>query len=102
MLFMLVLTPLGSGRINILTIAQWIQDQRDWLLAMGFGRRKTGTALLAQATIYRFLSALEQQVVALEKALQLWAKVGERHLQTQPIPNFSLYQKLGKLNCTLV
>jgi hypothetical protein len=40
MLFMLVLMPLGSGRINILAIAQWIQDQRDWLLAMGFGRGK--------------------------------------------------------------
>jgi hypothetical protein len=52
---------------------KWIEDQRDWLLALGFGRRKTGTALPAQATIYRFMWALEQQVVALEKALQLWA-----------------------------
>ncbi|RIH84806.1 hypothetical protein Mlute_01791 [Meiothermus luteus] len=41
---------------------------------MGFGRRKTRTALPAQATIYRFLWALERQVVALEKALQLWAR----------------------------
>ena len=48
---------------------KWIEDQRDWLLALGFGRRKTGTALPAQATIYRFMWALEQQVVA----LQLWA-----------------------------
>jgi hypothetical protein len=52
---------------------KWIEDQRDWLLALGFGRRKTATALPAQATIYRFIWALEQQVVALEKALQLWA-----------------------------
>ncbi|WP_337867283.1 transposase family protein [Meiothermus sp.] len=70
MLFMLVLMALGSGRTNILAIAQWMQDQRDWPLVMGFGRRKTRTALPAQATIYRFLWALEQQVVALEKALQ--------------------------------
>jgi len=51
-----------------------VEDQRDWLLALGFGRRKTATALPAQATIYRFMWALEQQAVALEKALQLWAR----------------------------
>ena len=37
-----------------------MEDQRDWLPA--------------QATIHRFIWALEQQVVALEKALQLWAR----------------------------
>ncbi|MER3484554.1 MAG: hypothetical protein C4332_16825, partial [Meiothermus sp.] len=31
MLFMLVLMALGSGRTSPLAIAQWIQDQRDWL-----------------------------------------------------------------------
>ena len=66
MLFMPVLMALGSGRTNVLAIAQWIEDQRDWLLALGFGRRKTATALPAQATIYRFMWALEQQVVALQ------------------------------------
>jgi len=45
MLFMPVLMALGSGRTNVLAIAQWIEDQRDWLLALGFGRRKTATAL---------------------------------------------------------
>lgn len=84
MLFMLVLMALGSGRTNILAIAQWIEDQRDWLLALGFGRRKTGTALPAQATIYRFLWALEQQAVALEKALQLWARDVLRGLGQHP------------------
>jgi len=54
MLFMPVLMALGSGRTNVLAIAQWVEDQRDWLLALGFGRRKTATALPAQATIYRF------------------------------------------------
>jgi len=66
MLFMPVLMALGSGRTNVLAIAQWVEDQRDWLLALGFGRRKTATALPAQATIYRFMWALEQQVVALQ------------------------------------
>jgi len=47
-----------------------VEDQRDWLLALGFGRRKTATAPPAQATIYRFIWALEQQAVA----LQLWAR----------------------------
>lgn len=84
MLFMLVLMALGSGRTNILAIAQWIEDQRDWLLALGFGRRKTATALPAQATIYRFLWALEQQAVALEKALQLWARDVLRALGQHP------------------
>lgn len=74
MLFMLVLMGLGSGRTNVLAIAQWIEDQRDWLLVMGFGRRKTGTALPAQATIYRFLWALEKEEAAVEKALKAWAK----------------------------
>jgi len=70
MLFMPVLMGLGSGRANVLAIAQWIEDQRDWLLALGFGRRKTATAPPARATIYRFIWALEQQAVA----LQLWAR----------------------------
>lgn len=74
MLFMLVLMGLGSGRTNILAIAQWIEDQRDWLLVMGFGRRKTGKALPAQATIYRFLWALEKEEQALERVLNAWAK----------------------------
>lgn len=74
MLFMLVLMGLGSGRTNILAIAQWIEDQREWLLVMGFGRRKTGRALPAQATIYRFLWALEKEEEALEKALKAWVK----------------------------
>ncbi|WP_170148353.1 transposase family protein [Meiothermus hypogaeus] len=74
MLFMLVLMGLGSGRTNILAIAQWIEDQRDWLLVLGFGRGKTGRALPAQATLYRFFWALEKEVEALERALQAWAK----------------------------
>jgi len=43
-----------------------VEDQRDWPLALGFGRRKTATALPAQATIHRFVWALEQQAVALQ------------------------------------
>ena len=53
MLFMLVLMALGSGRTNVLAIAQWVEDQRDWLLALGFGRRKTATALPAQAVLQK-------------------------------------------------
>jgi hypothetical protein len=41
---------------------------------MGFGRGKSGKALPAQATIYRFLWALEKQDEALEKAMKDWAK----------------------------
>ncbi len=84
MLFMLVLMGLGSGRTNIVAIAQWIQDQRDWLLLMGFGRGKTGRSLPAQATLYRFLWALEKEVEALERALKAWAKEVLRTLGQDP------------------
>jgi len=52
---------------------KWVEDQRDWLLAQGFGRRVGAKALPAQATLYRFVWALEQQVSALEAALKAWA-----------------------------
>ena len=52
---------------------KWVEDQRDWLLAQGFGRRVGAKALPAQATLYRFVWALEQQVSALEEALKAWA-----------------------------
>ena len=81
---MLVLMGLGSGRTNIVAIAQWIQDQRDWLLLMGFGRGKTGRSLPAQATLYRFLWALEKEVEALERALKAWAKEVLRTLGQDP------------------
>ncbi|MBO1438809.1 transposase family protein, partial [Meiothermus sp. CFH 77666] len=42
LLFMLVLMGLGSGRTNLLAIAQWVQDQRDWLLSLVLGRRASG------------------------------------------------------------
>lgn len=84
MLLMLVLMGLGSGRTNIVAIAQWIQDQRDWLLLMGFGRGKTGRSLPAQATLYRFLWALEKEVEALERALKAWAKEVLRNLGQDP------------------
>jgi hypothetical protein len=57
----------------VLAITQWVEDQRDWLLAQGFGRRVGAKALPAQATLYRFVWALEQQVSALEEALKAWA-----------------------------
>ncbi|MBO1436051.1 transposase family protein [Meiothermus sp. CFH 77666] len=57
LLFMLVLMGLGSGRTNLLAIAQWVQDQRDWLLSLGLDRRASGRALPAQATLYRFVWA---------------------------------------------
>jgi hypothetical protein len=47
MLFMLVLMRLGSGRTNVLAIAQWVQDQRDWLLSLGLGRHANSKALPA-------------------------------------------------------
>ncbi|GEM88550.1 transposase family protein [Meiothermus granaticius] len=83
LLFMLVLMGLGSGRTNVLAIAQWVQDQRDWLLSLGLGRRASGRALPAQATLYRFVWALEQQAAALEQALKQWAKAVWRVLQEQ-------------------
>ncbi|MBO1438560.1 transposase family protein [Meiothermus sp. CFH 77666] len=64
LLFMLVLMGLGSGHTNLLAIAQWVQDQRDWLLSLGLGRRASGRALPAQATLYRFVWALEQYAAA--------------------------------------
>lgn len=81
LLFMLVLMGLGSGRTNVLAIAQWVQDQRDWLLSLGLGRRASGQALPAQATLYRFVWALEQQASALEQAMKRWAKDVWRVLQ---------------------
>jgi len=69
MLFMLVLMSLGSGRTNVLAIAQWrISGTGCW--PWGLAEEKP----LRPCPIYRFMWALEQQAVALEKALRLWAR----------------------------
>jgi hypothetical protein len=65
MLFMLVLMSLGSGRTNVLAIAQWrISGTGCW--PWGLAEEKP----LRPCPIYRFMWALEQRVVA----LQLWAR----------------------------
>jgi len=73
-MFLLVLMAIGCGRTSPLAVAQWLEDEREWLLSKGFGGRAGGDALPAQATIYRFFWGLENKVEALEGALQAWAQ----------------------------
>ena len=73
-LFILVLMAIGCGRTSPLAVAQWLEDERQWLLAKGFGRREDAEAFSAQATIYRFFWGLEKSIEGLEAALQNWSK----------------------------
>lgn len=66
---------LGSGRTNILAIAQWAQDERSYLLNRLKLRNRYGEAKLpAQATFYRFFWSLSEQLGALQEALLAWAR----------------------------
>lgn len=73
-LFILVLMAIGCGRTSPLAIAQWLEDERQWLLAKGFGHREDAEALPAQATVYRFFWGLEKRIEGLETALQSWSR----------------------------
>lgn len=73
-LFLLVLMAIGCGRGSPLAVAHWIEDHREWLIEQGFGRGKDGHDLPSQATIYRFVWGLEENIEALETALSRWAE----------------------------
>lgn len=63
-LFLLTLLAIGCGRTTPLAVAQWIEDERVWLLSKGFGRRAGGDGLPAQATVYRFFWGLKEHALA--------------------------------------
>jgi DDE_Tnp_1-associated/Transposase DDE domain len=74
-LWTLVLLALSTRQENILAIAQWVEDQHDWLLNTVGLRTRSGQAKLpSQASLYRFLWSLEQDITALETALSCWAQ----------------------------
>jgi predicted transposase YbfD/YdcC len=75
-LWTLILLALMARQENVLAIAQWVQDQQDWLLHTVELRTRTGQSKLpSQASIYRFLWTLEQDITALETALTCWVQV---------------------------
>lgn len=73
MLTKLVLIAISAKPENILAMSQWLEDNQDELFALGIRDRKGKKCLPAQATVYRFFWALEEQIVALEQHLHGWA-----------------------------
>ena len=74
-LWTLVLLALSARQENVLAIAQWVQDQQDWLLNTVKLRTRTRQSKLpSQASIYRFLWNLEDNITALETALTAWVQ----------------------------
>jgi predicted transposase YbfD/YdcC len=70
----LVLMALCARQENILAISQWVHQHQDFLLNDLGVRTLQGEAKLpSQATLYRFLWSLEEQIGVLEKRLQQWA-----------------------------
>lgn len=73
MLCKLVLMAISAKPENILAMSQWLEDNREALFALGFRDRKGNKCLPAQATLYRFFWALEEQIASLEHHLHSWA-----------------------------
>lgn len=91
-LWTLTLLALTARQENILAIAQWVEDQHDWLLnSVGLRTRSRQAKLPSQASRYRFLWSLEQDISPLETALTRWAKA-----------LLSAYQSPGSLVCVKV
>lgn len=74
-LMLMCLMALGSGRTNILAIAQWIQDEEKYLLNTLKIRNRYGQRrLTAQATVYRFFWFLDTELEAMSEAMLSWGK----------------------------
>ncbi len=80
-LWLLVLLAIACRQENILAMAQWLEDQREWLLGTVKIRAVNGDGRLPkQATLYRFFWHLEAQIDELEAGLHEWAKAVLRAL----------------------
>jgi hypothetical protein len=74
-LILMCLMALGSGRTNILAIAQWIEDQRPYLLKeLGIRTRYGKRKLPAQATIYRFFWFLDAELESMSQVMLEWGR----------------------------
>jgi len=74
-LMLMSLMALGSGRTNILAIAQWIEDERKYLLNTLKIRNRYGERKLpAQATVYRFFWFLDAELEAMSAAMLAWGR----------------------------
>jgi hypothetical protein len=72
-LFIFMLLAIGSGSKNILAIAQWLEDQKAWLMRQGLTTRTGRKAVPKQATVYRFFWQLEERIETFEQAFSEWA-----------------------------
>jgi hypothetical protein len=74
-LMLMSLMALGSGRTNILAIAQWIEDEAQYLLNRLKIRNRYGEQRLpAQATVYRFFWFLDSQLESVSGAMLEWSR----------------------------
>ena len=84
-MFVFMLLAIGSGSKNILAIAQWLEDQKSWLMRQGLTTRTGRKAVPKQATVYRFFWQIEERIETFEDVFSQWAvavfkvlKPGER------------------------
>jgi hypothetical protein len=74
-LWLMALMAIACRCENILAIAQWVEDQDEWLLGKVKVRAVNGDGSLPkQASFYRFFWALEEQIETVEAQLYAWAK----------------------------
>jgi predicted transposase YbfD/YdcC len=74
-LWKLVLLALSARQENILAISHWVEDQKTWLLeTVGIRTRSGLRKLPSQASLYRFLWCLEQDIIKLEACLTRWVQ----------------------------
>lgn len=74
-LMLMCLMALGSGRKNILAIAQWIEDEQQYLLNQLKIRNRYGERKLpAQATVYRFFWFLDSELEAMSEVMLAWGR----------------------------
>lgn len=74
-LMLMSLMALGSGRTNILAIAQWIVDEEKYLLdVLKIRNRFNQRRLPAQATVYRFFWFLDDELEAVSRAMLDWGR----------------------------
>jgi hypothetical protein len=71
--FIFMLLAIGSGSKNILAIAQWLEDQKSWLMRQGLTTGAGRKAVPKQATVYRFFWQLEERIDVFERAFSDWA-----------------------------
>ncbi len=74
-LWLLALLAVAYRQENILAMAQWCEDQREWLLGTVKIRAINGDGSLPkQATLYRFFWQLQEQIDEVKASLNEWAK----------------------------